>query len=127
MYLLYNVLQLRSSSLAHTLLIKRQKWKTATDDIASLTIEQLEDAAKAIANREVIIDSTIRRLQQNILTIGMQVPQSFSQKLKMRSEIKGLIAQLGMPAFWMTINPSDLRNLLVLSLAGIEYSEKDLP
>ena len=32
-----------------------------------------------------------------------------------------------MLVFWMTINPSDLRNLLVLSLAGIEYSEKDLP
>ena len=73
MYLLYNVLQLRSSSLAHTLLIKRQKWKTATDDIASLTIKQLEDATKAIANREVITNSTIRQLQQNILTIGMQV------------------------------------------------------
>ena len=49
----------------------------------------------------------------------MQVPQSFVQKVKRRSEIKGLIACYGMPAFWMTINPSDLRNPLVLQLAGI--------
>ena len=28
-----------------------------------------------------------------------------------------------MPAFWMTINPSDLRNPLVLILAGIECPE----
>jgi hypothetical protein len=27
-----------------------------------------------------------------------------------------------MPAFWININPSDLRNPLVLILAGIEYS-----
>ena len=109
MYLLYDVLQLRSSSLGHTLLIKRQKWKTATNDIASLTIDQLENAAKIIANGEIISDPTIQQLQQNILAIGMQVPQSFSQKLKMRSGIKGLISRLGMPAFWVTINPSDLK------------------
>ena len=29
-----------------------------------------------------------------------------------------------MPAFWITINPSDLKNLLVLLLAGIEYSRE---
>src|SRR6267378_2054101 len=46
----------------------------------------------------------------------MQVPESFAQKVKRRSEIKGLIAR---SAFWMTINPSDLRNPLVLQLAGI--------
>src|SRR5258708_6886692 len=27
-----------------------------------------------------------------------------------------------MPAFWMTVNPSDLRHPLVLMLAGVEYS-----
>jgi hypothetical protein len=32
----------------------------------------------------------------------MQVPESFTQKLKRRSEIKGLIGRHGMPAFWLT-------------------------
>lgn len=32
-----------------------------------------------------------------------------------------------MPAFWVTINPSDLRNPLVLILAGREYSGDNLP
>jgi len=32
-----------------------------------------------------------------------------------------------MPAFWMTINPSDLRNPFVLQLAGIKYSEDTFP
>lgn len=31
-----------------------------------------------------------------------------------------------MPAFWITINPSDLRNPLVLILAGVEYSRDSL-
>lgn len=61
------------------------------------------------------------------MTIGMQVPGSFSQKLKRRAEIKGLIVRDGMPAFWMTINPSDLRHPLVLRLAGVDYSGDDFP
>ena len=48
MYLLYDVLQLRSSSLGNTLLVKRRNWKAAEDDIASLTVDQLEDAAKTV-------------------------------------------------------------------------------
>jgi hypothetical protein len=127
MYLLYDVLQLRGSSLGHSLLVKRQSWRSVKNDIASLTVEQLQDAAKAVANGEVIDDPIIQRLQRDLTTIGMQVPESFSQKLKMRSQIKGLIARYGMPAFWLTINPSDLRNPLVLILAGVEYPADTLP
>lgn len=116
MFLLYDVLQLRSSSLGNSLLVKPRNWRLAEDDIASLTISQLEDAAKAVAVGGVIDDPVIKRLQRNIVTIGMQVLESFSQKLKRRSEIKGLIVRDGMPAYWMTINPSDLKNPLVLLL-----------
>ena len=127
MYLLYDVLQLRSASLGNAFLVKRRNWRAAEDDIASLTIKQLEDAAKTVAGGGVIDDPVIQRLQQNIVTIGMQVPESFSQKLKRRSEIKGLIVRDGMPAFWMTVNPSDLRHPLVLMLAGVEYSGDAFP
>ena len=122
MYLLYDVLQLRKSSLGNTFLIKRQHWRSATDDIASLTVDQLQKAAKAVAAGQKVEDPIIRRLLQSIETIAMQVPGSFAQKLRMRSQIRGLIARYGMPAFWITINPSDLRNPLVLILAGVEYS-----
>jgi hypothetical protein len=127
MYLLYDVLQLQSSSLGNALLVKCQNWRSAKDDIASLTVSQVEDAAKTIANGGIIDNPVIQRLQRTILTIGMQVPESFSQKLKMRSKIKGLIVRDGMPAFWVTINPSDLRNPLVLLLAGIKYTEDAFP
>jgi hypothetical protein len=127
MYLLYDVLQLRSSSLGKAFLVKHRNWKAAEEDVASLIIERLEDAAKILADGGVIDDPLIQRLQQNIVTIGMQVPESFSQKLKRRSEIKGLIVRHGMPDFWMTINPSDLRHPLVLTLAGVEYSGDAFP
>jgi hypothetical protein len=75
----------------------------------------------------VIEDPVIQRLQQNIVTIRIQVPESFLQKLKRRSEIKGLIVRDRMPAFWITVNPSDLRHPLVLMLAGLEYSGDAFP
>ena len=127
MYLLYDRLQLQSSSIGQKLLVRRQNWKSTTDDITSLTLDQLENAAKAIAQRQTIDDPVIRRLQENITSIGMQVPGSFSQKLQLRSKIRGLNVRHAMPDFWVTINPSDLRNPLVLSLAGVEYSGDALP
>jgi Helitron helicase-like domain at N-terminus/PIF1-like helicase len=127
MYLLYDVLQLRRSSLGNSLLVKRRDWESAERDIASLTVDQLQEAAKAISEGRLVENPTILRLQRSILTIGMQVPESYAQKLKRRSEIKGLIARYGMPAFWLTINPADLKNPLVLQLAGITYSADTLP
>ena len=50
MYLLYNVLQLRKSSIGHKLLVKRQDWRSTKDGVAALTVEQLQDAAKALSN-----------------------------------------------------------------------------
>lgn len=79
--------------------MKRRDWRSAENDIASLTVGQLEDAAKTIADGGVAENPVIQRLQRTILTIGMQVPQSFSQKLKMRSNIKGLNVRRGMPAY----------------------------
>lgn len=40
----------------------------------------------------------------------------------MRSEIRGIIVRYGMPAFWITINTSDLRNPSVIILAAAEYT-----
>ena len=127
MYLLYDVLQLKQSSLGNTLLVKHKKWSSTKDDIASLTVIQLQDAAKAVANRQFIQNPIIRRLLRDLTAIGFSVPLSHSQKLMMRSQIRGLIARYGMPAFWLTINPSDLRNPLVLKLAEIECPEDILP
>jgi hypothetical protein len=43
--------------------VKRRNWRSAENDIASLTINQLEDAAKAVADGGLIDDPVIQRLQ----------------------------------------------------------------
>lgn len=46
--------------------------------IASLTVDQLQDAEKVVANGQTIDNPTIQRLQQDLITISMQVLESFS-------------------------------------------------
>jgi hypothetical protein len=76
------------------------------------------DAQGVTGPRKPILHQTI---QENYSSYDVRrnrtFAQSFSQKLKMRSKIRGMIARYGMPAFWITINPSDLRNPLVIHLA----------
>jgi hypothetical protein len=45
----------------------------------------------------------------------------------MLAEIRGLLVREEMPAFWMTINPSDLQNPLVLIFAGDQHSSDTFP
>ena len=54
MYFLYDVLQLRASSLGNAILVKRRNWRSAEQDIASLTGDQLGGAAKAVANGGIL-------------------------------------------------------------------------
>src|SRR6266480_6515112 len=127
MYLLYDVIQLQKSSLGHTLLTKRQNWRSTKSDIESLTVEQLQDAARAVANGQMINNPTIKRLLRDLTSIGTPVPQSFSQKLKLQSQIRSLLVRNGTADIWITINPSDLRNPLVLHLAGVECPQDAHP
>jgi hypothetical protein len=108
MYLLYDVIQLRNSCLGNTLLIKRSQWTSVTQDLASLNVDRLRKATDELAANHVITDPLVRRLLKNITAIGVQVPGSFFQKLQLRADIRGLLVREGMPAFWLTINPSDL-------------------
>jgi hypothetical protein len=121
MYLLYDVIQLRNSSLGNSLLIKRSQWNSVTQDLNSLNVDRLQRATKELAANQVTTDPLVRRLLKNITAIGVRVPGSFFQKLQLRAEIRGLLVREGMPAFWLTINPSDLQNPLVLVLAGVHY------
>ncbi|KAJ6125807.1 hypothetical protein N7471_010300 [Penicillium samsonianum] len=123
MYLIYDVLQIRKSSLANKLVLQRRHWSSTTGDISSLTEDRLRDALRDLENHHEIKDPAISRLLHVMKAIAMWVPGSFAQKLRMRSEIRGLIVRFGMPAFWITINPSDLRSPLVIILAGVEYSD----
>lgn len=74
-------------------------------------------AVKTVTTRQTVKDLIIRQLLRNTETIGMQVGGSFSQKLRMRFVIRGLIMRHGIPAFRITTyGPLGPPDPLVLTL-----------
>jgi hypothetical protein len=52
--------------------------------------------------------------------ITSTVPGSSSSKVKMRNEIHGMMMELGLPSFFITVNPADIYNPVVKFLASAE-------
>src|SRR5271155_3937059 len=125
MYLLYDVIQRRKSALGNSLLVKRGDYKIVQDIISSLTLQQLIAAAQSLRLTQTASDPAIATLRRTIQIVAARVPNSFAQKQEMRLHIRALFIEFGPAAFWLTINPSDLRDPLVLKLAGITLPRTD--
>ena len=119
MYLLYDVIQRRKSALGNSLLVKRGDYQAVLDVISSLTHQQLIEVAQALCLTQRTSDPAIAILRWAIQTVAARVPNSFAQKEEMQLHIRVLFIEFGPAVFWLTINPSDLRDPLVVKLAGI--------
>lgn len=127
MYLMYDVLRLRKSALGYGFLAKRADWDRIQSDLNSLTPDRIQAAIDACRNHQMSDDPAIKSLMYSLRSVGTYEPHSFADKLRKRAEMKGLLVLLGMAALWLTLNPSDLRNPLVLHLAGLPFSHDSLP
>jgi len=126
MYLLYDVLQRRKSALGNSLLVKRGDYGAVQDVISSLTYERLIAAAQSLRSTKKTSDPAIATLRRAIEIVAARVPNSFAEKQEMRLHLRGLFIEYGLAAFWLTINPSDMRDPLVLKLAGVAISREGL-
>jgi hypothetical protein len=121
MYLLYDVIQRRKSALGNSLLVKWGDYQAIQEVISSLTYQRLIEAAQSLRLTQKTSDPAIATLRHAIQTVAARVPNSFAEKQEMRVRLRGLFIEYGLAAFWLTINPSDLRDPLVIKL-GIEKS-----
>lgn len=119
MYLLYDVIQRRKSALGNSLLVKRGDYERVKNVISSLTYSQLLEAADSLRSTQKTPDPAIAILRRAVQMVGALVPNSSALKHEMRELIRALLVEFGPAGFWLTLNPSDLRDLLVLKLAGI--------
>ena len=87
--------------------------------ISSLTYQRLIKAAQSLRAMQTTSDPAIATLRRAIQIVAGRVPNSFAEKQEMRMRLRGLFIEFGLAAFWLTINPSDLRDPLVVKLAGV--------
>src|SRR5437667_11678049 len=119
MYLLYEVLQRRKSALGNSLLVKRSDYHAVQEMISSLTYQRLIKAAQSLRATQTTSDPAIATLRCAIQIVAGRVPNSFAEKQELRMRLRGLFIEFGLAAFWLTINPSDLQDPLVVKLASV--------
>ena len=119
MFLVYDVINRRQASLGYSLLTKTRQWKETHALVDAITFSQLEAAAIEIKKTGKCTDSTIFKLERQVQVVAVTTPHSFAKCADQAIHMKALMLSDGMPVLWIMINPSDLRSVLVLVLAGM--------
>jgi hypothetical protein len=110
------------ATLGNSMFVKRGDYEHVQVVISSLTHDQLLAAARSLHSTQTVADPAIRILRQAIQTVAAKVPNSFTRKQDMRLYIRAFFVEFGPAAFWLTLNPSDMRDPLVIKLAGMTFS-----
>ena len=123
----FNVIQRRKLLLHTSLKVKRSKFQSWADKfktISPTTIESL--ATKSSDGKYPVAQNTEERtvldLMRDVNTITSHVPGSAAARVSMRNEIRALTMKVGLPSFFITVNPADTRNPIVKFLAGNEIN-----
>jgi hypothetical protein len=103
-------------------MVKRKDWARLNICFNSISYKRLSQAATSIQETGKFQDPAISMLLKRMDCVANHVPQSYARMQSMRLHMRGLFVSEGMPAFWITLNPSDLKSPLVLVLAGIEQT-----
>jgi hypothetical protein len=119
-YAMYDMILLRQSTVGNFLQSRKDYWVRAQADILSVSSDDLRRTALQMKDGGKCENPTIQRLLSNMRLISAYNPESFGRKVAKRHQLFGQIVRFGIPAIWFTINPSDLKNPVVLRVAGIE-------
>jgi hypothetical protein len=79
------------------------------------TYKEIKDSK---SQNPYIADPNVRKLFNQLKAVGKNVPGSDFERRSLQHEIKALMVELGLPTFFITINPADFHHPLVLHYAG---------
>ena len=123
LFVVFNIIQRRKLLLHTSLKVKRSKfrsWAEKFKDISPTTIENLvvksSDGKYPVAENNE--EHNVLELMRDVNVINSHIPGSAAARVNMRNEIRGLTMKVGLPSFFITVNPADTRNPIVKFLAG---------
>ena len=115
----FNILQKRGVSLHTSLMIKQTNFSHAASKINNVTHETLVKLCNTVSTKTQC-DNDVKTLMQKLTSAGSKIQGSAYSKKVHRREIHGLMVHFGMPAFWISICPTDIQSPILLLLAGEE-------
>jgi hypothetical protein len=114
-FVAFNIIQRRKLLLHTSLKVKRSKfrsWAEKFKSISPATIENLvaksSDGKYPVAQNDE--ERNVLELMRDVNTINSHIPGSAAARVNMRNEIRALTMKVGLPSFFITVNPADTRN-----------------
>ena len=93
--------------------------------LASITPQQLLEAASQAERHQPITDPAIRELLKGVSRVGSTAAGSDQRKSYMLAQLKSSIVQFGCPLIFITINPHERYSPLALFYAGEKIDVKN--
>ncbi len=113
----HNVLKKRDVCLYTAMCVRHPKFSETSRILNDLSSKQIENIITSMANRN-LTDPAAKLLLDQIHVVGSKIKGTGFDKRIYRKEIQGLMIYMGMPAFFVTINPADVHSPIVSFLAG---------
>ena len=112
--------------------IKRADFEHKASLYAQLSPETIHCVSEKVANGDYSADlgtdeRAVHTLMQDVQSINSTVMGSNAARMAMHEEIRSMVAQHGVPSFFITINPADVYNPLISFLAGKDIDIENLP
>lgn len=131
MFVAFNVIQRRRLLLHTSLRVKRKNfdnWARMFADVSVDAIHALAERASGGSHPTAETDDERRALDllKEVKLISANIPGSAASRLTMRNEIRANILSLGVPSFYVTVNPADVYNPMVRFLAGSDIDIDNL-
>jgi len=127
-----NMLMRREVSLQACIKVKNGKLDDETDQfVKSLRKVDFENTVKALQSGKPNDNERIKKILENVKSVGSGVPGSPYAKKTQRQEIMSLQMFYGLPSLFVTINPCDLNSRIVCHYAGkitrIDAPDSEVP
>ncbi|TFK89704.1 hypothetical protein K466DRAFT_486324, partial [Polyporus arcularius HHB13444] len=129
-FVYFNILQKKAVCDSVHFRVKEAEQKRVVDKLLAVDRGVLEGLiAKYDADRyyapDTVEESELLALVNSVGTVMREIPGTSGYKLNMRNEIRSLVNFHGTPAFFITLNPSDVNHPLVRLLAGDNINLED--
>ena len=126
----FNVLQRREVVQRTSMRVGLSSFQSKAQVYARLQPESIQRVADQFEKGDTNFihqdEKDVLQLMRDVHLVNSTVMGSGAARLKMRNEIRALIATLGAPSFFITINPADVYNPVLKLLAGDEIDIDNL-